>query len=158
MYEIWKLYVKNYCKTLIIRVTLFSRNHRSSFIHKTLFSPLVISSSIVLTLQIIGEGFIFSMLSRIYAKIKSSQIKSVLQYSSYPVRTKVLKKFSCDLAFDLLTSKCIGIFLPPSWIMYEIWKLKDEDLSPAHMTSLDQSNFFICHINLKRYNNTCLNL
>ena len=51
-----------YCKTLIIRVTLFSRNHLSSFIHETLFSRLVISSSIILTLQIIDEDFIFASL------------------------------------------------------------------------------------------------
>ena len=52
-----------YCKTLIIRVrTLFSRNHRSSFIHETLFARLVISSSIILTSQIIGEDFIFASL------------------------------------------------------------------------------------------------
>ena len=51
-----------YCKTLIIRVTLFSRNHRSIFIHETLFSRLVISSSIILTLLIIGEDFIFASL------------------------------------------------------------------------------------------------
>ena len=51
-----------YCKTLIIRVTLFSRNHRSSFIHETLFSRLLISSSIILILQIIGEYFIFASL------------------------------------------------------------------------------------------------
>ena len=50
-----------YCKTLV-RVTLFSQNHRSSFIHETLFSWLVISSSIILTLQIIGEDFIFASL------------------------------------------------------------------------------------------------
>ena len=54
--------IQEYCKTLIIRVTLFSRNHRSSFIHETLFSRLVISSSIILTLQIIGEDFIFASL------------------------------------------------------------------------------------------------
>ena len=54
--------VCEYCKTLIIRVTLFSRNHRSSFIHETLFWRLVISSSIILTLQMIGEDFIFASL------------------------------------------------------------------------------------------------
>ena len=31
---------------------------------------------------------------------------------------------------------------------------RHEDLSPAHMTSLDQSYFFIRHINFMRYNNT----
>ena len=51
-----------YCKTLITRMTLFSRNHRSSFIHETLFSRLIISSSIIFTLQIIGEDFIFASL------------------------------------------------------------------------------------------------
>ena len=49
-----------YCKTLIIRVTLFSRGHQPRFIQETLFSWLVIKSSIILTLKIIGEDFIFT--------------------------------------------------------------------------------------------------
>ena len=67
-----------YCKTLIIRVTLFSRRHQQRFIHKTLFSRFVISSYLILIIEIIGEDFIFAspMLSRIYAKIKSSRIRS----------------------------------------------------------------------------------
>ena len=70
-----------YCKTLIIRVTLFSWGYQPRFIHKTLFLRFFIYSSIILTLEIIGEDFIFaSVHSRIYAKIKSSPIKSVLQY------------------------------------------------------------------------------
>ena len=69
-----------YCKTLIIRVTLFSRNHCSSFIHETLFSRLVRSSSNpYITNYWRGLYFCVSMLSRIYAKIKSSRIKSVSQ-------------------------------------------------------------------------------
>ena len=63
----------NYCKTLIIRVTLFSRCHQPRFIHETLFSRFVISSYIILIVEIIGEDFIFaSLCSRewIYAKNK----------------------------------------------------------------------------------------
>ena len=57
---IWPLY----CKTLIIRVTLFSRGHQPRFIHKTLFSRFVMSSSIFITgiIEIICEGFIFASL------------------------------------------------------------------------------------------------
>ena len=63
---------QEYCKTLIIRVTLFSRNHRSIFIHETLFSRLVISSFIILTFLIIGEDFIFaSLFSREFTRKKS---------------------------------------------------------------------------------------
>ena len=52
-----------YCKTLIIRVTLFSRGHQQRFIHETLFSRFVVSSSIILIIEIIGEDFIFTSLS-----------------------------------------------------------------------------------------------
>ena len=51
-----------YCKKLIIRVTLFPRGHQPRFIHETLFSRFVIYSSIFLTLEIIGEDFIFASL------------------------------------------------------------------------------------------------
>ena len=43
-------------------------------------------------------------------------------YSSYCVSPKVLTKFRCDLAIDLLTPKCIGIFLLPSCIY--VWNMK----------------------------------
>ena len=45
--------------------------------------------------------------------LKTTQVTCilVLNYSSSLVRTKVLTKFLCDL--DLLTQKCIGIFLSP---------------------------------------------
>ena len=49
-----------YCKTLIIRVTLFSRCHYSLFIRKTIYSRFTITSSMVLTLEIIREDFIFA--------------------------------------------------------------------------------------------------
>ena len=55
-----------YCKTLIIRVTLFSRNHRSSFIQENLFSRLVIYSSIILTLQIIDEDLFWRLYALAY--------------------------------------------------------------------------------------------
>ena len=51
----------------------------------------------------------------------------MLKTPSYRIRTKVLTKFSCDL--DLLTPKCISMFLlPPScsyvWNMIAVpWKL-----------------------------------
>ena len=51
---------KEYCKTLIIRVTLFSRGHRPWYIHETLFSRIFMSSSITLILEIISKGFIFA--------------------------------------------------------------------------------------------------
>ena len=57
----WSLSL-TYCKTLIIRVTLFSRGHQSRFIHETLFSRFVISSSIILIKEIIGEDFIVANL------------------------------------------------------------------------------------------------
>ena len=47
--------------------------------------------------------------------------------SSHCVRTKVLTKFRWDL--DLLTTKCIGIFLSHPASMYEIWKLHVENYS-----------------------------
>ena len=49
-----------YCKTLIIRVTLFSRGNRPWYIHEILFSRIFMSSSITLTLEIISEDFIFA--------------------------------------------------------------------------------------------------
>ena len=49
-------------KTLIIRVTLFSRGHQPRLIHETLFSRFVISSLIILIIEIIGEDFIFASL------------------------------------------------------------------------------------------------
>ena len=52
----WKV---NYCKTLIIGVTLFSQGQKPRFIHETLFSRFFIYSSLVLALEIIGEDFIF---------------------------------------------------------------------------------------------------
>ena len=48
-----------YCKTLIIRVTLFSRGHHPGLSQKTSFSRFAISSSINLTL---GEDFILASL------------------------------------------------------------------------------------------------
>ena len=51
-----------YCKTLIIRMTLFSQGHRLVYIHETLFSRFNIFCSIILTLEIIGEDFIFASL------------------------------------------------------------------------------------------------
>ena len=51
-----------YCKTLIIPVTLFSRGHHRGYIHENLFSRFVISCSIILPLEIIGEDFIFASL------------------------------------------------------------------------------------------------
>ena len=54
--------VSEYCKTLIIRVTLFSQGQQPRFIHETLFSQFVIDSSIILALEIIGEDFIFASL------------------------------------------------------------------------------------------------
>ena len=50
-----------YCKTVIIRVTLFSQGNRPWYIHKTLFSRIFMSSSITLIiLEIISEDFIFA--------------------------------------------------------------------------------------------------
>ena len=62
----WVLWYKNiiqqYCKTLIIRVTLFSRGYQPRFIHETLFSRFAMSSPIFLITEIIGEDFIFASL------------------------------------------------------------------------------------------------
>ena len=56
--QVWLLYDHpNYCKTLIIRVTLFSRSNHQWFIHETLVSGFAISSSITLMEGIIGEDF-----------------------------------------------------------------------------------------------------
>ena len=52
-----------YCKTLIIRVTLFSRGQQPTFIHETLSSRFVIYSYIIFALEIISEDFIL----RLYA-------------------------------------------------------------------------------------------
>ena len=73
----------NYCKTLIIRVTLFSRDHLPWYNHGTLFSRFFMAGSMILSFKIISEDFIFAcMCSREFTrKIKSSRIKSVLQYS-----------------------------------------------------------------------------
>ena len=51
-----------YCKTLNIRVTLFSRGQQQRFIPETLFLRFVIYSSIILALEIIGDDFIFASL------------------------------------------------------------------------------------------------
>ena len=57
--ETWGM---EYCKTLIIRVTLFSRGHRPWYIHETLFSRISMSSSITLIIEIISEDFIWVIL------------------------------------------------------------------------------------------------
>ena len=49
-----------YCKTLIIQVTLFLQGHHTGYIHETLFSQFIISCSIILSLEIISEDFIFA--------------------------------------------------------------------------------------------------
>ena len=49
-----------YCKTLIFRVTLFSRGHFPWHIDETLFSRIVRSWAIILILEIIGEDLIFA--------------------------------------------------------------------------------------------------
>ena len=59
----WVKWKWKYCKTLIIRVTLFSRGHQPRYIHETLFSRFVRSSSIFLIIEIICEDFIFASLS-----------------------------------------------------------------------------------------------
>ena len=58
------LFHQYFSKTLFIRVTLFSPNDHPWFIHETLFSQFVISSSITLihVKDIIGEEFIFAFL------------------------------------------------------------------------------------------------
>ena len=61
-----------YYKTLFIRVILFSRGNQPRYIHEILFSRFFIYSSIIRSLEIIGEDFIFASLC--------SRIKSVLQY------------------------------------------------------------------------------
>ena len=62
----WRKYYNRtfvrYCKTLIISVTLFWRGNQPRFIHETLFSRFVIYSSLILTIEIIGEEFIFASL------------------------------------------------------------------------------------------------
>ena len=57
-----ELVQKEYCKTLIIRVTLFSGGNRSGYSREILFSQFVISCSIILTPQSFGEDFIFASL------------------------------------------------------------------------------------------------
>ena len=50
-----------YCKTLIIRVTLFSRGHQANFIHETLFSRFRhIFFYNPYNIILIGEDFIFA--------------------------------------------------------------------------------------------------
>ena len=51
-----------YCKTLIFRMTLFSRGHRPWYIRETLCSRLVKAFSIIYRLWYIGEDFIFASL------------------------------------------------------------------------------------------------
>ena len=46
--------VNMYCKTLIFRVTLFSRAYDFGFIHETLFSRLFFSCTIILTWEILA--------------------------------------------------------------------------------------------------------
>ena len=62
-------------------MTLFSWVHFSGYIHETLFAQFVISCSIIIVSEIIGDDCIFtSVLSRIYVIIKSLWIENVLQY------------------------------------------------------------------------------
>ena len=77
------IYSTPYCKTLIIHVSLFSRDHHLGYINETLLSRSIIFCFIISSLEILGEDFIFvSPCSRQFTrKIKSSRIKSVLQYS-----------------------------------------------------------------------------
>ena len=49
-------------KTLIIRETLFSQGYQPVYIQETLFSRIVSSSSLLFTLEIIGEDCILASL------------------------------------------------------------------------------------------------
>ena len=71
--------------TLHIRYFIYASPPYCIYIHETLFSWFVISCSIILTLQNYWPGLNFrvSMLSRIYAKMNSSQIKSFFFTSNW---------------------------------------------------------------------------
>ena len=62
----------SYCKTLIIRVTLFSQGHQPRFIHESLFSRFIIYSSLILTLEIISEDFILCLYA--VAEIRENKV------------------------------------------------------------------------------------
>ena len=72
----------NYCKTLIIRVTLLWRDHQLGYTHRTSFSRFCLILLYIPYIRNYWRGLIIrvSVLSRIHVKIKSSRIKSVLQY------------------------------------------------------------------------------
>ena len=70
-----------YCKTLIIRVTLFLRGHQLRYIHEILFSGFVIFCSIILTLEIIVEDFI----SRLYALVNLRENKVLANKKCFTV-------------------------------------------------------------------------
>ena len=58
-----KSLLMKYCKTLIIRVTLFSRDSPLIYIHETQFLRFELFCSTIPILKIIGEVFIFVSLS-----------------------------------------------------------------------------------------------
>ena len=62
-------------------MTLFSQDHDHKYIHETVFSQFVISSSLIFTQEIVGKDFIFriSTILQFLAKMKSMQIKGILQ-------------------------------------------------------------------------------
>ena len=57
----YTVYILNYCKILIIRMTSFLRGHHPDFIHETLFLQFFINSSIHLKLELL-VGILFSHL------------------------------------------------------------------------------------------------
>ena len=79
--------VVKYCKTFIIRVTLFSWGHHPECIHEIIISRFVVLLFYNSYIRNYWRWlyFLVTGLSRIYTKIKSSRIKSVLQYLDHKV-------------------------------------------------------------------------
>ena len=78
--SIWK-----YCKTLIFLVTLFSRARDFGFIHKTLFSRLFISCSIILTWEILA----WTLFSRVTGLANLPENKVIANKKCFTVHVHV---------------------------------------------------------------------
>ena len=70
-----------YCKTLIFRVTLFSRAPDFGFIHEALFSRLFISCTIILTREILA----WTLFSRVTGLANLREIKVLANKKCFTV-------------------------------------------------------------------------
>ena len=82
-----------YCKTLIFRVTLFSRAHDCGFIHETLFSRLFISCTVILTWEILA----WTLFSRVTGLTNLRENKVLANKKCFTVACDICNSVTIDL-------------------------------------------------------------